>query len=144
METSDIKPSTIMLIAGGAVLLLGTFLDWVSVGEGDFSFGTNAWDTDFFGLLGIVAALIGLVIGGAMAARQFGGMTLPSLPFGFSHEQAHIALSLFAVIITIGFVVRGDVGIGLWLSTLAAIAMLVGSIMEAGAGDSTATPPTQF
>lgn len=139
MDNSDIKPSTIMLIGGGAVLLLGTFLDWVSVGN----FGANAWDTDFFGLLGIVVALIGLLIGGGVAARQFGNMDMPSLPFGLSHEQGHIVLSIFAVIITIGFVIRGDVGIGLWLSTLAAIAMVVGSVMDAReTGD--ATPPTQF
>jgi hypothetical protein len=144
MDSSDIKPSTIMLMGGGAVLLLGTFLDWVSVGSGSFSIGANAWDTDFFGLLGIVAALIGLVIGGGVAARQFGNVNLPSLPFGFTHAQAHIVLSLFALIITIGFVVRGDVGIGLWLSTLAAIAMMVGAVMEAGSDSDAATPPTQF
>jgi hypothetical protein len=140
MDNSDIKPSTIMLIGGGAVLLLGTFLDWVSVG----SFGANAWDTDFFGLLGIVAALIGLVIGGGVAARQFGNMSMPTPPLGFTHAQLHIVLSVFAVIITIGFVIRGDVGIGLWLSTLAAIAMVVGSIMEAKESVGDAAPPTQF
>lgn len=146
MDNSDLKPSTIMLIGGGAVLLLGTFLDWVSVDGGDFigDFGANAWDTDFFGLLGIVAALIGLVIGGGVAARQFGNVNMPSMPFGFSHEQIHIVLSLFAVIITIGFVIRGDVGIGLWLSTLAAIVMVVGAVMEANEGAGDATPPTQF
>jgi hypothetical protein len=144
MDNSDIKPPTIMLIGGGAVLLLGTFLDWVSVGEGSFSFGANAWDTDFFGLLGIIAALIGLLVGGGVAATTFGGMSLPSLPFGFSHAQAHIALSLFAVLITIGFVIRGDVGIGLWLSTLASIAMLVGAIMDAGASSKDGAAPTQF
>lgn len=140
MENSDIKPTTIMLMAGGAVLLLGTFLDWVSVG----SFGANAWDTDYFGLLGIVAALIGVVIGGGAAATQFAGMTLPSMPFGFTHAQVHIMLSLFAAIITIGFFIRGDVGVGLWLSLLASIVMVVGAVMEANAGAGEATPPTQF
>ena len=144
MENSDIKPSTIMLIGGGAVLLLGTFLDWVSVGEGSFKFGANAWDTDLFGLLGIIAALIGLIIGGGVAAVQFGNVNLPSMPFGFTHAQVHIVLSVFAVLITIGFVIRGDVGIGLWLSTLASIAMVVGAVMDAQAGSDDATPPTQF
>jgi hypothetical protein len=144
MDSNDIKPSTLMLIGGGVVLLLGTFLDWVSVDSGFGDFGANAWDTDFFGLLGIVAALIGLVIGGSVAARQFGNMTMPGLPFGFTHAQLHIVLSLFAVIITIGFVIRGDVGIGLWLSTLASIVMIVGAVMEANETAGDATPPTQF
>lgn len=144
MDNSDLKPSTMMLIGGGVVLLLGTFLDWVSFGSGDFSVGANAWDTDFFGLHGIIAAVIGLVVGGGVAARQFGNVDMPSPPLGFTHAQLHIVLSLIAVVITVGFVVRGDVGIGLWLGTIAAIVMLVGSIMESNEGAADASPPTQF
>jgi len=146
METNDIKPSTMMLIGGGIVLLLGTFLDWFSVDGGEFfgDLSANGWDTDLFGLLGIVCAAIGLIIGGGVAARQFGNVNMPTPPMGFSHAQLHIMLSLMAAVITIGFVFRGEVGIGLWLSTVAAIVMVVGSVMEDKEGSSEATPPTQF
>ena len=99
MDNSDIKPSTIMLIAGGAVLLISTFLDWYSldVDTGGFDFGgsfdANAWDTDFFGLLGIFCAIIGLVIAGGVAAQQFGNVSMPDEIFGFSHDQIHLVLS---------------------------------------------------
>lgn len=149
MEDNDIKPSTIMLMAGGGVLLISTFLDWVSVsvpglfGGGD-SIGANAWESDLFGLLGIFCALIGLVIAGAVAGRQFGNLSLPDDILGFSHEQIHLVLGAMALIITLGFAFRGDVGIGLWLAVIASIVMVAGAVMDIRDDTSDATPPTQF
>lgn len=148
MESTDMKPSTIMLIAGGAVLLISTLLDWVSVDGGEFfgDFGANAWDTDFFGLLGIVCALIGLAVAGAVAATQFGNVSMPDRLLGFTHDQVHLVLSGFALIITLGFIFRGDVGIGLLLAVIASGVMVAASIMDTRAGDAgaAAAPPTQF
>jgi hypothetical protein len=141
MDNSDIKPSTIMLIVGGAVLLLSTFLDWVSVG----SFGVSAWNSDGFGLFGIYTAVIGLAIAGGVAATQFGNVSLPDRILGFSHDQIHAILSGAAVLISFGFITRGNIGIGLILALLASATMLAASIMDLRAGDSSAAaPPTQF
>lgn len=146
MENSDIKPSTILLIAGGAVLFISTFLDWFSVDGGEFigDFGANAWDTDFFGLLGIFCAIIGLVIAGGIAAQQFGNVSMPDQILGFNHDQIHFILSGEALLITLGLFFRGDTGIGLILALLASIAMLVGAIMDMRAGASGGEAPTQF
>ena len=136
----NIKPSTWLLMGGGIVLLLSTFLDWVSVGP----FGANAWDTDFFGLLGIYCAIIGLIIGGGIALRQFGNVNMPDQIMGFTHEQIHLIGAEFALLITIGFLVRGDVGIGLWLGLLGSAAMMAGAVMDLkGTGTETAAP-SQF
>ena len=56
----NLQPSQMMHIGGGLVIVIGSFLDWF--GSGDF--GINGWDTDQFGLLGILVALIvsGLVV----------------------------------------------------------------------------------
>ena len=93
MENSDIKPSTIMLIVGGAVLAISTFLDWVSIevdtGFGSVSFSENAWNTDGFGLLGIFCAVIGLVIAGGVGASQFGNVSMPDRILGFSFRVAY-------------------------------------------------------
>ena len=150
MDTSDIKPSTIMLIAGGVVLFISTFLDWYSVSGESFggfesrSFGYNAWETDGFGLLGIFCALIGLVIGGAVAAKQFGNVTLPDSIAGFTSQQLHLILSAFALLITVAIIFRGEVGIGLWLAVIASGVMVAGAVMDQREGEVAASPPTQF
>jgi hypothetical protein len=133
-----------MLMGGGVVLLISTFLDWFSVSGGGFSVGASAWETDAFGLLGIYCALIGLVIGGGMAASTFGNVSLPDQVLGFNHDQIHLILSGFALLITIGFLVRGDAGIGLWLGLLASAVMLAGSIMDIKGDSAPAAPPAQF
>ncbi len=146
MDNSDIKPSTIMLIAGGAVLLLSTFLDWFSIDGGEFfsDFSANGWDTDAFGLLGIICAAIGVMIGGGVAAQQFGGMTMPDKILGFDHDQLHLSLGSSALLITLGLVFRGDAGIGLFLAIISAGVICAAAVMDMKADDSGAATPTQF
>ena len=140
----NVKPSTWMLMGGGAVLLISTFLDWVSVSAGGFSFGENAWDTDFFGLLGIFCALIGLAVGGGVALMTFGNVTMPDEILGFSHDQLHFILGVEALVITLGFIFRGDVGIGLWLGLIASAVIVAGAFMDMRADTSEGAAPTQF
>ncbi|GJM38391.1 MAG: hypothetical protein DHS20C19_17580 [Acidimicrobiales bacterium] len=147
MENNDIKPSTIMLIAGGAVLFISTFLDWISIDGGEFfgDFGANAWETDAFGLLGIICAVIGLIIGGGVAATQFGNVSMPDKILGFNHDQLHLILGAEALLITFGLFFRGDLGIGLILGLLASIAIVVGAFMDLRAADGGGdAAPTQF
>jgi hypothetical protein len=142
---NNLKPSTIMLMAGGAVLFISTFLDWASFGSGSFSVGINAWEVDGFGLLGIMCAAIGIIIGGGVAASNFGNVSMPDQMLGFNHDQVHFILSSFALLITVGFLFRGDVGIGLILGLLASGVMVVGSFMDMQAETGGAeAPPTQF
>jgi hypothetical protein len=141
---NNIKPSTIMLIAGGIVLLVSTFLDWASFDTGFGSVGFSGWETEGFGLLGILCALIGLLIGGGVALRQFGNVSMPDNILGFNHDQIHLILGCEAFIITFGLVFRGDVGIGLWLGLVASAVIVAGSYMDMTAGDSESAAPTQF
>ena len=139
----NVKPSSWMLMGGGLVLLISTFLDWVSVSAGGFDFGENAWDTDFFGLLGIFCALIGLAVGGGVAARTFGNVNLPERMLGFTSEQLHLILGVEALLITVGLVFRGDVGIGLWLGLIAAVVITAGAYMDVNAGAPEGAAPTE-
>ena len=144
MDNSDIKPSTIMLIAGGAVMLISTFLDWVSFGSGDFSVGANAWETDGFGLLGIFVALIGVVIGGGVAARQFGNVSMPDKILGFDHNQLHLVLGLSAFLIAFGLQFRDGAAIGVLLAWASAAVIIAAAIMDMKADSGDTAPPTQF
>ena len=142
---NDVESSTVMLIAGGAVLFISTFLDWFSVGDGGFSYGANAWEVNAFGLLGIFCAAIGVVIGGSAVADNVGNVSLPDQLLGFTAKQVHLILSSFALLITVGFLFRGDVGIGLILGLLASGVMVAGSFMAMQPADGNGdAPPTQF
>ena len=145
MDDKDVKPTTIMLIAGGAVMLLSTFLDWVSFGSGDFKIGANAWETDGFGLQGIFVAIIGLVIGGGVAARQFGNVAMPDRILGFDHDQLHLVLGFAAFLIAFGLQFREGAAIGVLLAWVSAAVIVAAAVMDMKAGSTDgATPPTQF
>ena len=137
---NNVKPSTIMLIAGGAVLFISTFLDWIS----DGSFSVNGWETDFFGFHGIFVAVIGLVIGVSVALTQFTEVSMPDKIVGMGHDQLHLALGFAAFLITFGYILVDDVAIGLHLGWISAAVIVAASIMDILADSGEATAPTQF
>jgi len=150
MENNDIKPSTIMLMAGGVVLALSTFLEW---GEGFFegmSFedlqepAYSAWSVNAMGLFGIVIFLIGVAIAVGTAAKQFGNKTLPEPPMGFNHNQIHLILGLIVLVPTATMLLGGPSGIGLFLAIAASGVIVAASIMDMRSSGAATAPPTQF
>ncbi len=134
---NNVKPSTIMLIAGGAVLFISTFLDWTDGGS------VNGWNTDFWGFQGWFVGIIGLLIGAGVAAKEFGNVSMPDNILTLNHDQLHMALGFSAFLITFGFQLSGDTGIGILLGWIASAVIVAASIMNlnAAGGDG---PPTQF
>ena len=134
----NLKTTQIMLIAGGAILLISTFLDWRSRGD----FGVNGWETDSFGLQGIFIALIGVAIAGGVAAQAFGNVTMPDQILGLGHDQLHLALGFAAFMLNFGQQFASDAGIGALLGWISAAVIIAAAIMDMreGAG----SPPTQF
>ncbi|MEZ5168639.1 MAG: hypothetical protein R2695_19970 [Acidimicrobiales bacterium] len=140
---NDIKPSSIMLMAGGAVLFLSTLLKWAASSE--FFDGYNGWKTSTFGLHGIFVALIGLAIGGGVALTQFTETKLPERILSFNHDQIHFALGLAAFLITFGYQFNDfDKGIGILLAWIASAVIIAGAVMDMRADAEPAAPPTQF
>ncbi len=137
---NNVKPSTIMLIAGGAVLFISTFLDWFSSG----GFGVNGWDTDFFGFHGIFVAVIGLLIGVVAAVRQFTDVELPDEVIGMGSNQLHIALGFAAFLITFGNITQDNVAIGIHLGWISAAVIVAAGIWDQQAGESAPAAPTEF
>ena len=136
---NGIKPSTIMLIGGGAVLLISTFLDWFGSG----SFGENGWETRGAGLLGIFLAAIGVVVAVGVALTTFGDVSLPDAVVGLSRNQVYLALSFAAFLITFGLQFADFTKFGITLGWIAAAVMTVGAVMEEQA-DTSGGPTTQF
>jgi hypothetical protein len=90
------------VMAAGAAALVFSFLPYVGVtfklaGVGSSGASINAWHgVAFLGVLLLVAAA------GVVAARVFGGVTLPTLPVGW-----HVVLAAAAAIGTLILVWRG-------------------------------------
>lgn len=141
---SSPKPGQIAILAGGAVLLIFSFLPWI---DPDFGGSVNAWSE--FGVF-TWPALFGLIGAGTLAARLFGNVDLPEPVLTFTWKQIYLILAFTSVLITVGFMIAGsDLGIGFWLSLLGSFAFLAGAIMEVldtdGATTGTSqTPPQSF
>ena len=134
----NLKPTQIMLMVGGAVLLLSTFLAWRDFGGASWS----GWETGAVGLQGIFIALIGLAIGGGVAAQTFANVTLPDRVLGLNHDQLHLSLGVTAFVVTFSQQFADNVGIGILLGWLASAVIIAAAVMDMKAEP--ASPPTQF
>ncbi|MEO0494073.1 MAG: hypothetical protein AAF081_11715 [Actinomycetota bacterium] len=134
----NLKPTQIMLIAGGAVLLISTFLAWSDFGVATF----NGWETDVWGFQGIFVAIIGVAIAGGVAAQAFGGVTLPEKILGLDHNQLHLMLGFGAFLITFGRQFGDSPGIGVLLGWIASAVIIAAAIMDSREAE--AGTPSQF
>jgi hypothetical protein len=106
--------------AGGIVLALSLFLDWISAS----GFGQSGWE--LFKFVDIVLFAIGLAAVGFAALEMTGRQV--NLPF--SRVKGLQVIGLIATTITVTFLIEGsNQGIGLILGTLAAIAIFAGGVI---------------
>ncbi len=126
------SPAALVLIGAGVVILIGSFLAAVS-SDGD---STSAWGSGFFPLY-TLPALLGVIVAIEIAASEFAGTRLPGL-LGMSWPQIRLALSGWALLMMLCFLVGRvtvegvDVGkgVGFWIMLIAAIGLVVGSVMR--------------
>ena len=138
---NKLSPANIVILAGGTVTLVGSFLNFYTYPG--FNASANAWSGGSgFGVFGIatVVVLCGIVMGAQVAVAAFAtGVRVPEKLLGLTWDQVHLALGFQAALMMLAFLVRSksplDFGIGFWLMLLAGIALLVGAIMRfVGAG----------
>jgi hypothetical protein len=142
VQNSKLTPANIVILAGGAVILIGSFLPFykfslpdlgLGIGGGDQTF--SAWSSDAF-LFGVatLVVLIGVIMALQVALTAFANVRLPDRVLGMTWDQIHVALGFQATVMMIAFLVRDkgvfDFGIGFFLMLVAAIALLVGAIMR--------------
>ena len=113
MDTNRLTTGDMIAGAGGVGLFIFLFLDWI----GDFS----AWEG--FDLTDIVLALIAVIVIALVAMRATGNDV--NVPGGRATVIAALGLAATSMVLT--WVFEGEERkIGLWLSLLAAIAILYG------------------
>ena len=145
MNQTKLSPANIVILAAGAVMLVGSFLAFYSYSGFGVSRSFSAWSgANGFGIFGIatVIVLCGVVMAAQVAVVTFAsGVSLPDKLLGLSWDQVHLALGFQATLMMLAFLIRSrggaSLGIGFWLMLLSAIALLVGAIMRVtGAGAS--------
>ena len=122
-------PGEIVTMAGGAATVVFSFLAFFVVPGGGPSF--NAWDTSLFPIA-TYAALAGAISGGTIALRRLANVRLPTTVGGFSWEQVHLLLGIFAGLIMGGYLFSdtgADYGIGFWGTVTGTAALIVGAVM---------------
>ena len=131
-------PAEIVIMAGGAVALVGSFLDFIGVDD----FGSSAWASGNFPVVTLMA-ILATISGVVVALRRFAGVSLPQTWVGFTWNQIHLVIGFFATLYAVAFLLldtAGDKKIGFWLILIGCIATLVGAIMLDKEGASTAGP----
>jgi hypothetical protein len=144
MDKLKLSTANIVILAGGVVMLIASFLAFnkvsipsfsangVSFGGGSHSY--SAWSSHFF-LIATIPALIGIVMAAHVAVTAFAAQVkLPEHVLGLTWNQIHLILGFQATIMMLAFLIEnspfGDKGIGLFLMLIAAIALLVGAVMR--------------
>lgn len=146
----QVKPSDIVIMASGALAIIFSFFPWYTFPEG-LGDDVNGWSTDLTFPLATYIPLIGLILGGHVALSRFANVSFPERILGFTWNQIHLVLAIFAGLLAVGWLIVDpgpDKGIGLWLSILAAIGLVVGAVLEYLEGESTVphgtVPPQPF
>jgi hypothetical protein len=135
-------PGKIMLIAGGAVLFIATFLDWISVR----GFSVSGTETDAFGFQGFWCLLIGAAVAVLVALQTFANINLPARVLGFSWNQIFIVFGVAAFLITFGLQFVDNAAIGITLGWIASAVIVAGAFMEmqSETRSTSSSMPSQF
>lgn len=124
---NNMKPSQLMILGGGVLLLIGSFLDWFSVGP----FDANAYDTDFFGLQGILILILSVELIGVAAVKAFAPqVNLPERLLGYSLAQLTTVAAVAAFLTTFGQWFRDNSAFGVFLAGIGAAVALAGAVWE--------------
>jgi hypothetical protein len=111
-----------VIMGAGGVMLIASFLDFVGK--------TSAWGSHLFPIATLIV-IYGVIMAAQIALTKFASVQLPDRVADFTWEQIHLALSVFALLMSLGWLISGapSKGIGLWLILLASIALVVGAVM---------------
>ena len=122
MDNKQPTPGEIVIMAAGAVMLIFSFFD--------FAGKTSAWGSGLFPVATLIV-IYGIVMAAQVAVTTFAKVDLPDRVAGFTWEQVHLVLGVFALLMSLGWLISGvpSKGIGLWFLLLGSIGLVVGAVM---------------
>ncbi len=122
----------IVIMVGGLAVVIGSFLPFYSLPAGFES--PTAWDSGL-SPIALYPLFAGVASAGVVALRRFADGQLTIRRGGYSWEQIHVLLGLFALLIAVGYFfgskpVGWNYGLGYWALLGGSIALLVGGVMH--------------
>jgi hypothetical protein len=125
-DLKQIKRNDHLVIGGGIVAFLASFMPYLGWSYGPFSYSVNAWHS--FAILGLLFIFAAAVI---TALRVFGNTSMPSLPVGPNVLVAGLAILGTLLVLIRGLTVTHySLQWGGYLVLLAGIAEAVGAFMN--------------
>ena len=139
-EATKPTPGEITVMAGGAVALIASFLDFIG-GDGS---GANSWSSRAFFPLGWLIALFAVLVAVQVALARFANLRTEPKFAGLTWLQIDLMFAFFAVVLVVAWLIvdlfGADRKIGYWGMAIGAIAVFVGTILMVR--ESTAAPGT--
>ena len=117
----------IVILAGGAVALVASFLPWYTLGDNSAS----AWSRGLFPLATLVP-ILGTVMAAQVLVDKLTGAKLPRRLGDFTWDQIHLVAAIAAAVLVFCYLVLdrvGDLGFGFYLTMLAVAALVAGAVM---------------
>lgn len=121
-----------LIVGGGILMLIASFLPWYSVDLGIEGFGSitrNGWESPG-AIWSILATLIAVVMAGAVLALRFGNMNAPdmgSITLGQAFLGAGAAVAVFVLLKLINE--SSSIAFGFFLGIIAAAALAAGGYL---------------
>lgn len=126
---NQVRPSSILLLVGGIVLAVSSFLDWQAVEAGPGVVVTNtAWD---FGMLGLFQTIIGVYVAVVGLLGVLGKADTLSQPAAFGMSMHQLAGSLAMAATLWGFALNFEDGarVGALFTWVAGAVSLLGAVI---------------
>jgi hypothetical protein len=122
VDKSQPTAGEVVIMVAAAVMLVASFFD--------FLVKTSVWGSGLFPIATLIV-IYGVVMAGQIALSKYATVSIPNRVAGFTWAQLDLALSVFALLMSLGWLFSGtpNKGIGLWLILLCSIALVAGSVM---------------
>jgi hypothetical protein len=139
VDSKKVTPAEIVILAAGVVAFVFSFLPFykaptVSVAGITVHGGASvsAWGRGLFPVATLIP-IFGIIMAAQIAVAKWASVRLPEHVLGFTWEQIHVALGLFAALLAICYLIvdkgGADFGFGFFLVLIGAIGLAVGAIM---------------
>ena len=144
-EASKPTPGEITVMAGGAVALIASFLDFI----GGSGYGSSSWSSNALFPLGWLIALFSVLVAVQVALARFANMKTEPRIAELTWLQVDLLFAFFALVLVAAWLIvdigSADRKIGYWGMAIGAIAVFVGVILmvrEGAAAPGTPPPAT--
>ena len=140
MNSRKLPPASVVILAAGAIMLIGSFLAFYKVSSPLATVTLNAWDHGLF-MIATLPALLGAFMALQVALQAFSNIDMPPRLLGLTWDQFHIVLSFQAALLMLAVLARKPnlvglpmtFGVGFWVMLVGSGGLVAGALMRVAA-----------